>query len=72
MDILYMDRSGRTSERFVKIFQIRPANRPEAIGRKVDGGRKKRPKMAYFSRFSDYLRAFLTRYRLEILNEGRR
>ena len=67
---MYMDRSGIYRDRFVKIFQIRPANRPDAIGRKVDVILKKRPKKAYFSRFSDYLAPFLTRDRLEILNEG--
>jgi len=57
--------------RLLSIFGIRPANRPEAIVRNVDGGRKNRPKMAYFSRFSDYFAYFHIWYRHEILNEGR-
>ena len=50
----------------------RPANCPDAIVRRVEGGRKKWQKIAYFSRFSDYLAYFAIQYWLEILNEGRR
>ena len=72
IDILYMVGSRIYLGRLLSIFKIRPANRPDAIVRKVDGGRKNRPKMAYFSRFLDYLTHFSIRYRLEILNGGRR
>ena len=71
MDILYAIRRGIYPGRTLSIFRIHPTNRPDAIVRKVDGGRKNRPKMAYFSRFSEYLAYFPIWYQHEILNEGR-
>ena len=48
MDILYINRRQIYPGMFLEIFGIRPADRPDAIVRKVDAGRKKRSKMAYF------------------------
>ena len=72
MDILYMDGSGIYQNRMIYIFGNCPTNRSDAIGRKVDAGRKKRSKMPYFSRFLDYFTYFPIWYQLEILNEGRK
>ena len=68
---LYMDRSKIYLDVSWAYLEIRPADRPDAIGRKVDAGRKKHSNKAYFSRFSINLTYFPICYRLEILNEGR-
>ena len=71
IDILYTNRRGIYLERFITRLEIRPTNRPDAIVRKVDAGRKKHSKMTYFSRFSDTFAYFPISYRLKILNEGK-
>ena len=68
---LYRNRRQIISGWFISIFPVRPANLPDAILRQADSGRTKLAKIAIFWRFSKYLRIFLLRYRLEILNEGK-
>ena len=53
---------------FSKEIQVDPTNCPDAIGRKVDAGRKKR---LFFSMFTLNLRTFSMRHQHAVLNEGR-
>jgi len=46
-----MVRSGIYLERMLSIFEVRPTNRPDAIRRKPDSGRKKWSKIDVFWRF---------------------
>ena len=71
MDMLYMDRSGIYPDGFLCMFRGRPTDRPDAIVRKPDTGRKKREKIAIFSKFLKKLRILKARYGLDVLNQGR-
>jgi len=51
MDILYMVRSRIYLGRTTSIFEVRPTNRPDAIRRKPDSGRRKWSKIVVFWRF---------------------
>jgi len=51
MDILYMVRSRIYLGRTTSIFGVHPANRPDAIRRKPDSGRRKWSKIVVFWRF---------------------
>jgi len=51
MHFLYMVRSRIYRGRTLSIFEVRPTNRPDAIRRKPDSGRKKSSKIDVFWRF---------------------
>jgi hypothetical protein len=53
------------------IFLSLAANRPDAIGRKVDAGRKKHSKIAIFSRFLKQLTTLYMKYRIRLLIQAK-
>ena len=67
-----MDGTGIYQGRLLSIFRDRPTDRPDAIVRKPDTGRKKHEKIVIFSMFSIKLRLLEVRYRLDVLNEDKR
>ena len=66
-----MDRSQIYREWSWAYLEIRPTDRSDAIGRKVDAGRKKHSKKAYFSRLLVYWANFPAPYQLNFSNEGK-